>query len=56
MIATLITRDAPAQSGTRYVPDRFTATMDGGKKVGTPADSLNRVIVGLSYTREIEGD
>lgn len=33
MIATLITRDAPAQSGTRYVPDWSTATMDGWKKI-----------------------
>lgn len=42
---------------TRYVPDRSTATTDAGtKEVGTPADGLNRVIVGLRYTREIEGD
>lgn len=41
---------------TRYVPDQSMATRDGAKEVGTPADSLNRVIAGLRYTREREGD
>lgn len=52
MIATLITRDAPAQSGLDTYLTGSSA--DEAKKVGTPADtqSLNRVIVSLRYTRE----